>query len=81
MIGNDRQQKIYSCKCGYSTVIKPGADKVRCPKCKKQMKVVSNWMAAFEKIGERGDPTESNRILGAPKIRLDDWLKQKKIKK
>ena len=32
-------------------------------KGQKQMKVVSNWMAAFEKIGERGDPTESNNIV------------------
>ena len=37
-------------------------------------------MAAFEKIGERGDPMESNNILGAPKIKLDKWLQQKKSK-
>ena len=49
-------------------------------KGQQQMKAVSNWMAAFEKIGERGDPTESNNILGAPKIKLDEWLQQKKSK-
>jgi hypothetical protein len=46
---------------------------------KKEMKLASNFMAAFEKIGEIGDPSEANNILGAPKIRLDDWLQQKEI--
>ena len=32
-------------------------------KGQKQMKVVSNWKAVFENIGERGDPTESNNIV------------------
>lgn len=40
----------------------------------KEMKRASNFMAAFEKIGEKGDPSEANNILGAPKIRLEDWL-------
>lgn len=31
-------------------------------------------MAYFEKVGEPGDPTEANRLLGAPSITLDDWL-------
>ena len=44
----------------------------------KEMKFASDFMAAFEKIGEKGDPSEANNILGAPKIRLEDWLKQKK---
>ena len=47
-------------------------------KGQKQMKAISNWMKAFEKIGERGDPSETNKLLGAPTIRLDDWLMQKK---
>lgn len=50
-------------------------------KGQKQMKMASDFMAAFEKIGERGDPSESNHILGAPKIRLDDWLQQRKMEK
>jgi len=41
-------------------------------KGQKQMKVVSDWMAAFEKIGERGDPSEANRILGSPKTTLNE---------
>jgi uncharacterized protein YbjT (DUF2867 family) len=42
-----------------------------------QMKRASDFMAAFEKTGERGDPTAANAILGAPTIRLEDWLRQK----
>ena len=46
----------------------------------KEMKLASDFMAAFEKIGEKGDPSEANNILGAPKIKLEDWLLQKSIK-
>ena len=47
---------------------------------KKAMRNISDWMAAFEKIGERGDPSEANKILGAPKISFEEWLlKQKKL--
>jgi uncharacterized protein YbjT (DUF2867 family) len=46
----------------------------------KELKVASDFMGAFEKIGEKGDPSEANNILGGPKIRLEDWLKQKKSK-
>lgn len=46
-------------------------------KGQKKMKEVSDFMAAFEKIGELGNPSEANSILGAPKISLDDWLHQK----
>lgn len=31
---------------------------------------------AFEKVGEKGDPTEANALLGAPEFTLDDWLQQ-----
>jgi len=44
----------------------------------KEMKFASDFMAAFEKMGEKGDPSEANNLLGAPKITLEDWLKQKK---
>lgn len=37
-------------------------------------------MSYFEKVGERGDPTEANRILGAPAITLDMWLARRKGK-
>lgn len=47
-------------------------------KGKKEMKLASDFMAAFEKIGEKGDPSEANSILGAPKIKFKDWLQQKK---
>ena len=46
----------------------------------KEMKSASQFMAFFEKVGERGDPTEANRILGAPKIVLDEWLRRRKDK-
>lgn len=45
---------------------------------KQEMKAISYWMAAFEKIGEKGDPAEANSVLGAPKITLEDWLELKK---
>ena len=28
----------------------------------------------FEKVGELGDPSEANALLGAPSVTLDDWL-------
>jgi len=43
----------------------------------KEMKFASDFMAAFEKIGEKGDPSEANNLLGAPKIKLEDWLKKR----
>lgn len=46
----------------------------------KEMKFASDFMAAFEKIGEKGDPSEANNILGGPKIKLEDWLRKKSIK-
>lgn len=49
-------------------------------RAKKEMKAISDWMAAFEKIGEKGDPSEANNILGAPSIKLEDWLQQKRAK-
>ncbi len=45
---------------------------------REQMKLASDFMAAFERIGERGDPSAANDILGSPTIRLEDWLQQKK---
>lgn len=45
-----------------------------------EMKFASALMAFFEKVGERGDPSEANRILGAPEITLDEWLRQRKAK-
>ncbi len=44
----------------------------------KEMKFASEFMAFFEKVGEGGDPAEANRILGAPEITLDMWIKQRR---
>lgn len=46
----------------------------------KEMKFGSSLLAFCEKVDEGGDPTEANRILGAPKTTLDEWLKQRKVK-
>jgi len=35
-------------------------------------------MAYFERVGEPGDPTEANRLLGAPTTTLDAWLAERK---
>lgn len=39
-----------------------------------EMKAISDWMKSFEKIGELGDPSEANAMLGAPKITLEKWI-------
>ncbi len=44
----------------------------------KKMRFAVEFMKFFEKAGEGGDPTEANRLLGAPQTTLDQWLKQKK---
>lgn len=49
-------------------------------KRQKAMKAASDFMAAFEKIGERGAPSEANNILGAPRIKLEEWLRREKNK-
>ena len=46
----------------------------------KEMKFGSRLLAFCEEVDEGGDPTEANRILGAPKTTLDEWLKQRKSK-
>jgi uncharacterized protein YbjT (DUF2867 family) len=45
---------------------------------KAEMKNASDLMAFFEKVGERGNPTEANQLLGAPKIELEEWIRHKK---
>lgn len=35
-------------------------------------------MAYFDKVGEMGDPTEANQLLGAPTITLDEWINNRK---
>jgi len=38
------------------------------------LKFYAEMMAYFEKVGEPGDPTEANEILGAPTATLDEWI-------
>ena len=42
------------------------------------LKFASSLMAYFDKVGELGDPTEANRILGAPTTTLDAWIERRK---
>lgn len=41
-----------------------------------EMKFGVMMMAYFDRVGELGDPTEANRLLGAPSTTLDAWLAQ-----
>jgi hypothetical protein len=34
-------------------------------------------MRAIQESGERGDPTEANRLLGAPSITLAEWCERR----
>ncbi|MGD2078097.1 MAG: NAD(P)H-binding protein [Chloroflexota bacterium] len=36
-------------------------------------------MAYFDKVGEMGDPTEANQLLGAPETTLDEWIEKRKV--
>ena len=44
------------------------------------LKMFAELMAYFEKVGELGDPTEANQLLGAPATTLDAWMAQRKAK-
>ncbi|MBE0593332.1 MAG: hypothetical protein IH616_13120 [Gemmatimonadales bacterium] len=41
------------------------------------LKFASALMAYFDRVGEPGDPTEANRLLGAPTTTLDAWLAER----
>ncbi len=43
-----------------------------------RMQVGIEMVAYLEKVGERGDPTEANAILGAPQVTLEEWLRTRK---
>ncbi len=43
-----------------------------------EMRWGNDFMKYYAKVGDLGDPTEANEILGAPKITLDEWLEKKK---
>jgi uncharacterized protein YbjT (DUF2867 family) len=36
---------------------------------------ITRLIAYFDKVGELGDPTEANALLGAPSITIGQWLK------
>jgi uncharacterized protein YbjT (DUF2867 family) len=42
------------------------------------LKFFAEIMAYFDKVGERGDATEANRLLGAATKTLDTWINQRK---
>jgi NADH dehydrogenase len=42
------------------------------------LKFASDLMAYFDKVGELGDPTEANQLLGAPTTTLDAWMEHRK---
>ncbi len=42
------------------------------------LKFFAELMAYFDKVGEMGDPTEANELLGTPEITLDDWIEKRK---
>ncbi len=40
----------------------------------KMLQFATGLMGYFDKVGELGDPSEANDILGAPRITLDQWI-------
>ncbi len=46
-----------------------------------ELMLASRLMAYFDQVGELGDPTEANQLLGGPTITLDAWLKQKSVQR
>jgi uncharacterized protein YbjT (DUF2867 family) len=44
------------------------------------MKFGVTMFAYFDKVGEMGDPTEANQLLGAPTITLDAWIEQRRTR-
>lgn len=43
-----------------------------------EMRAGLEMVSYLEQVGERGDPTEANAILGAPQVTLERWLKMRK---
>lgn len=41
---------------------------------KPELKFAARLMEYFDRVGEMGDPAEANALLGAPRIRLEEWL-------
>jgi uncharacterized protein YbjT (DUF2867 family) len=45
---------------------------------RKGLTYVTRLIAYFDKVGELGDPTETDTLFGAPSIRLEEWFKMAK---
>lgn len=43
------------------------------------LKFAGELMAYFDQVGELGDPTEANQLLGAPATTLDEWIAQRSV--
>lgn len=43
-----------------------------------ELRFVAGLMRFFEKVGEGGDPTEANELLGAPTTTLEQWCKEQR---
>lgn len=46
----------------------------------KALRFATKLMAYFDKIGEMGDPTEANAMLGTPETTLAEWMKLQQAK-
>lgn len=42
---------------------------------REKLRYVTRLIAYFDKVGELGDPTEANALLGAPSITLEEWFR------
>ncbi len=45
-----------------------------------KLETAGKLMSYFEKVGEGGDPTEANHVLGAPMTTLNEWFEKKKAR-
>lgn len=64
----------------YCAISKPGTKIASTPiplMLSKEMKFADEWMRFFEQVGEQGDPSEANYLLGAPTTTLEEWCNAK----
>ncbi len=45
---------------------------------RKKLKEATKLIAYFDKVGELGDPSEANSLLGAPNTTLEKWIERQK---
>jgi hypothetical protein len=41
------------------------------------LQIFAEMIAYFGRVGQPGDPGKANRLLGAPSITLDEWIKER----